>query len=428
MFSRKKISEIVADYLEALRLFDRNVRLILVSMALFGFTFFGVFATLFNLYLLRLGLGPEFIGLINGVAGLTYGFSCLPAGVLGRRLGARRVMTAGMGMLVIGLASASLTDLIPAWQRGWVLATYILAHLGFALYFVNIAPVLMAFTDPQERDHVFSTEFALLPLGAFVGSLAGGLLPGGFAKISSASLDNPAPYRLTLLAASLCLTSAIWTLWAVRKVSPQAMHKQESNQGTVSYALFVVIGLFYLLWMMGEQGIRIFFNVYLDASLDVPTAQIGVLLAASQLLSVPAALVMPLLSARWGQEHSIVVTALGMGLSILAVGLIPHRMAAGLGYVAMAAMAAITRPAIMAFSQRQVVPEWRSVMSGSISMIAGLGTSAASTAAGYVVSMHGYGALFLASSGIVAAGVLLFWGYFCALGRKRVHRCQAVGQ
>lgn len=412
-----------ANYLKALRLFSYNVRLVLVSIALSGFTFFGVFATLFNLYLLRLGHGPEFIGLINGVAWLAYGLSCLPAGALGRRFGARRVMVAGTGVLVAGLVLVSLVELLPGtWQRGWVLTTYVLAHFGFALYFVNVAPVLMASTGPEERAHAFSTEFALMPLGGFAGSLVGGLLPGLFARISSEALERPAPYRHALLAASLCLTLAIWTLWAVRGVSPEKPQEQESEQGAASHALFIVMGLFYFLWIVGEQGIRTFFNVYLDASLGVPTAQIGALLATAQLLSVPAALIMPVLSARWGQERSIVLAALGMGLGILALAVIPHQAAVSLGYLTMTAMAAITRPAIMVLRQQLVTPEWRPVMSGSISMIAGLGTSAAATAAGCVISTHGYGVLFLACTGAIAVGTLLFWGYFHVARRELARR------
>jgi len=50
-----------------------------------GFTAWGgLFATLFNLYLLRLGYGPEVIGRINGIGSLAFGVLCLPAGGSGR--------------------------------------------------------------------------------------------------------------------------------------------------------------------------------------------------------------------------------------------------------------------------------------------------------------------------------------------------------
>jgi hypothetical protein len=45
---------------------DRNVRLFLISAALVGMTVLGgIFGVLFNLFILRLGFGTEFVGLVN---------------------------------------------------------------------------------------------------------------------------------------------------------------------------------------------------------------------------------------------------------------------------------------------------------------------------------------------------------------------------
>jgi len=75
-------------YLSAFRLFSRDARLYLMTAALFGFTVFGgIYAVLLNLYLLRLGYGPQFVGLINGTGQLAFAIFCLPAGALGRRWG-----------------------------------------------------------------------------------------------------------------------------------------------------------------------------------------------------------------------------------------------------------------------------------------------------------------------------------------------------
>ena len=53
----------------------------LVTAALFGFAIFGgIYTTLLNLYLLRLGFGPQEAGLINGWGQLAFGVVALPAG------------------------------------------------------------------------------------------------------------------------------------------------------------------------------------------------------------------------------------------------------------------------------------------------------------------------------------------------------------
>lgn len=55
-------------YIAVLRRFNLNVRLFLVGAAIIGLTNFGgIFAALFNLYLLRLGYGTQFIGTVNAI-------------------------------------------------------------------------------------------------------------------------------------------------------------------------------------------------------------------------------------------------------------------------------------------------------------------------------------------------------------------------
>ena len=75
-----------ANYVKALRLFGRDVRLYLITAALVGFCWQGIYVVLFNLYLLRLGYGPEFVGLVGAVGLLAYAVLSLPAGALGRLL------------------------------------------------------------------------------------------------------------------------------------------------------------------------------------------------------------------------------------------------------------------------------------------------------------------------------------------------------
>ena len=69
----------VTTYLQKLHLFSRDVRLYLSTAVLIGLSYFGIQAVLFNLYLLRLGYGPEFIGLVNAAGAVAFSVFCLPA-------------------------------------------------------------------------------------------------------------------------------------------------------------------------------------------------------------------------------------------------------------------------------------------------------------------------------------------------------------
>ncbi|MFQ5794339.1 MAG: MFS transporter [Candidatus Bipolaricaulia bacterium] len=102
-------------YLHTLRLFSRDVRLYLITTVLLGFTIFGgIYSVLLNLYLLRLGYGPEFVGLFNAVGLLTFAVFSLPAGALGGRWGSRRTLIAGLGLTSVGLGVLPLAEFIPS--------------------------------------------------------------------------------------------------------------------------------------------------------------------------------------------------------------------------------------------------------------------------------------------------------------------------
>ena len=88
----------MSSYFKVLRQFNRDVWLNLVAWALLAFAYFGVQAVIFNLYLLRLGYGPEFIGLVIGVGQLAGALCSLPAGMIGTRLGPRRALLLGLSI------------------------------------------------------------------------------------------------------------------------------------------------------------------------------------------------------------------------------------------------------------------------------------------------------------------------------------------
>ena len=106
----------MANYLSKLR-FNRDVWLVLITWALMGFAYTGVFLVLFNLYLLRLGYGPEFVGIVNGV-GLIAALVSLPAGALGKRWGSRRLLCLWAGARISELAGRDVRGNLDGKRRG----------------------------------------------------------------------------------------------------------------------------------------------------------------------------------------------------------------------------------------------------------------------------------------------------------------------
>ncbi|NLT42653.1 MAG: MFS transporter, partial [Anaerolineae bacterium] len=157
-------------YLHTVRRFGRDARLAFATGALLWFSVFGIYSVLFNLYILRLGFGPEFVGLANAGGLLSGALFSLPAGELGRRWGSRRAMIAGLILAVVGHGLVPLAEILPpALQPAWVLLSYFAGCLGaLAVYMVNVTPYLMGVTAPHQHNHAFSLLSAIPTAAAFL--------------------------------------------------------------------------------------------------------------------------------------------------------------------------------------------------------------------------------------------------------------------
>ncbi len=404
----------VTTYLHMLRLFSRDVRMYLLTSALLGLSYFGFMAVLLNLYLLRLGYGPAFIGLVNGSTALAFAASSLLAGAIGSRWGYRRTVVVGIGMVSAGVILLPLAEFLPeAWRNSGILIIRLGGGFGFALYSVNANPYLVAATTPAERNYVFSIQVALLSLAGFAGNLVAGMMPTFFATRLNLPLDHPAPYRYPLIIAGVLLMPAVVALFTTQEISGEDQPADiDQKTSAAPYLIIAFLALTGLFRMAGEGAARAFFNVYLDAGLGVSTATIGILTAISQILATPSALVAPLLVMHAGKVRTIVLATLGIAASLLLMALIPHWVGIGLGFMGVISMLSITR-AVTSVLQMEIVPaDWRATTSGLTSMAMGMGFSSITLGGGYIISALGYRSLFLIGAGMATTSALLFWAYF----------------
>jgi len=408
-------------YWQTLRTFNRDARLLLVSHFLIGLSYSGIYVVLFNLYLLRLDYGTEFIGLINGIAIMLHAFFCLPAGILGGRWGTRRTVVIGALIAGVGLLLAPLGEFIPqSWQAIWFTSTYTLAWLGASFYLVNHTPFLISVTAPGARNHVFSLLTALLGTATFLGSLLGGALPGFFGVLLQIPADQSAVYRASLVVGGVIFLLAVPVLLQTRASTIEQRVAPSTAVAVNAYTGIALFAFGALLRVASEGAGKSFFTVYLNTILQLPTATIGLLVAVGQLLAIPAALLMPLLVGRWGRERTIGLATAGMALSLIPMALIAHWLVAALSYMTLIALAAIARPAFLVYSQESVPAGWRATMSGAVTMANGVSMGGMAIGGGYLIAGLGYTTLFGLGATLTAAGAF-FFAVFLTGASRRLH-------
>jgi MFS family permease len=410
----------IADYARTLRGFSRDVRLYLFTAALLGFTAFGgIYPVLFNLYLLRLGYGPDFVGLINSVGGLAFAIFGLPAGLISARWGGRQTMIAGLSVSVLAFAVLPLGELLPGTLRSaWLLGAYLTRAIGFALYWVNARPFLMSATRDEERSHVYSVQSAIFPLTGFAGSLIAGTLPGFFASLLNVPLSDPAPYRYPLWFVALILLPGLIALSTIGEFDTGQKRGSQQRAGKLPWVPIGLLSLALMLQGTGQGATMSFYNVYLDGSLQISTQMIGAISAVSQLMSTVASLSVPLLADRFSNDRIFTWSSIGAALCLLPLSLVPHWVAAALSYLSAMALYSISFPAMNLYQMELVEPQWRTAMSGTTAMAMGLSYSATSYAGGHAIQIWGYRPFFFTGATLSLIGALAFRVIFGPTGAK----------
>lgn len=183
------------------------------------------------------------------------------------------------------------------------------------------------------------------------------------------------------------------------------------GDGRVPLAPLTFFGLVTFLGATGEGVVRTFFNVYLDMGLGVTPAAIGTIMGAAQLLPIGAALASPILVARWGTGNALVVGLLGMGIFLVPLAAIPLVWVAGIAYMGIIAMIALSSPVRDLFGQEIVSAPWRTTSQSAATIGLALGWATAGIAGGALIKASGFGALYFAGALAALLGVGLLVGY-----------------
>jgi MFS family permease len=390
--------------------FSRDAKLLSVVSGMFAISFYGIYALLSVLYVLRLGYGPTYVGWFSAAGSLSYMAMSLPSGALSSRLGTRRLMLIGGFLTAAGMSVLPLAELLHSSFRDlWPIVAQVIRTTGWSMLNVNVVPALMAATTPENRSDAYAWNGASRGLGTFLGTIVGGLLPGLLAGALGQNLDLPGPYRVSLwVGGAICLIGLvpIVLIQETGQVTAQA-----SEQAHAPFPLLFVG------WIIAHVGLshggwatcQAFCNAYMDADLRLPASTIGLIASAGQFVAILAPLLAPRLAARRGLGWTMMVSALGIALSLVPLAWISNWAAAGLGRLGVAVMSAIWLPALQVFQMEQVEGHWRSLAYGAVSTAMALSFSSVSIAGGYIASATGYSNVFWLGATLSAAGSVAMW-------------------
>jgi MFS family permease len=345
----------------------------------------------------------------------------------------------GLGSTLLGTTLLPLAEYGPtSWQAGWFIATYALILTGFSLFFVNAAPFLMTVVERERQAHAFAMQTALLALAAFVGSLFGGGLPGVIATKYGFTLDDPQPYRYTLMVVSLVVLAAfLVALTMVRQPEQDGDDPQVNDAiATPKYMLagftrtvVVLIGIMSLVRFLQVAGLAttsVYFNVYLDTQHAMTPTAIGTIASIGRLIAVPTVLLAPRLIRRTSTGYVAMWASLATALCLLPIALAPTWWSASLGYISALAMTNLRYAAFIVYIMVLVPRRQQAVMAGAGEAAAGFSFALVALVGGYLVDWSGFRELFLFGAMLSGLGTLVFWLHLRGNTTRKAARLRPV--
>lgn len=353
----------LTGYVTKIRHFSHNARAYLAYYFLLS-VHLGIYGVIYNLYILRLGIHEDMLGLMLCIVFISTGLAAVPAASVCDRLGRKYTL-----LFSIIVTSSALLLLYTVTSLNWLLVLSALYGIGTAFYTVAGSPFLMENSTPDERMHLFSVNSAFSQVAYIVGCMAGGSMPNILSWMGFDIL-SPEIYRYTLfLSLAVIALSAIPILYMNEAVKrPRPIKRFEvlgsAVRSTKVQKLIIINGLVGI----GAGMIVPFFNVYFHNLLSATTDQIGMIFSAGELVMIVGLMIIPLIVERFGKIQTIAFTELASIPFLILLAFVTNIYVAAFAYIMRMTLMNMANPAINNFNMELVSDEQRATVSSLTSM------------------------------------------------------------
>ncbi len=347
-------------YASKLRRFNPNARKYLLFVFLTTLNA-GIYGVIFNLYILRLGFGEDFLGLILSISATSMGLFSIPAAFVCDRLGRKRTL-----LLSSVLSAISLFFLYNTTTPELLVLFSLASGMASALGLVTGSTFLLENSTKEERMYLFSMSSLIYTFSLLSGNMLGGFLPDILADLISAQSGSAISYRLTLY------VSLVATVASLLPLAYVAEKNSEENNGIrgqlhIYRSIFkskVVrqMTLFYCLYGIGWGTSLPYFNVYFDTVLGASANQIGIFFSVSQVFMILGYFLVPVLTERTGKVRLVSIVQILSIPFLLMFVLTNNLLIAVIGFVMRYMLMNMANPILNSFKLEIVQPEERSMI------------------------------------------------------------------
>jgi len=269
----------------------------------------GMLTPILPLYAASFGASYGLIGLVLGSRGLGTILGDLPAGMLIRRVGQRRLMM--IGLVCIALCGLAMSTA----QALWMLILYgLLEGMGGALWNISRHAYLNDAAPPGQRGRAIATFGGIFRTGNLIGQALGGLLAAG--------LGLRAPFAVyAVIALVTLLFPAFFGKDGTHHLAHKAGHGHHVNLWHVirdNYKVLLSAGVGQLFAQMIRSGRNIVVPLYGADVLGLSVQSVGLVMSISStidaLMFFPAGFIMDRFGRKYAYVSCFLIQGIGMAL------------------------------------------------------------------------------------------------------------------
>jgi MFS family permease len=409
----------VGSFVRRVRGYDRDIKLYFVYTLAANIAI-GVFALVFNLYLLQLGKEEDFIGLFNAIQTLAMAATAALLGRLIGRFGLWLVVTGGLAFYLVSsvlLASITLAPALLALSAIWGAST--------SMVFTSVMPFVVELTRRRQRQEVAALTMSLVSLSTTIGSLIGGWTPLLLHTVFGIERPSEAAFRGTMIFGIAVAGLALIPLFMMS--SARRQRKPTTAAGSVDddepetdappkeirtrMIVYVAVGG---LMALGGGAVFPFYNVYLS-SIGASAALIGIIFALAWTIAAVVGLWSPWISAKLGSQAGSVIVRLIPVPLFLVMAISPVLGIAIMAHLVRVSSITASWSMESSFISDVLPQRVRYSVFGYRSAAWNLGFSLSSFVAGGVIVRYGYGPTFVTYALAMTAAMGLYFFYFRGL-------------
>lgn len=370
---------------------------------------YGFIAVILGLYLATIGLNDIQIGLLLSLTLFGDALVSLPITIIADRIGRRRMLMIGAGLMIFAGGVFALTNNITLLTIAAIIGTISPSGNEVGPFLAIEQAALPQTTTDKQRTQVFAWYALLGSVATGLGSLCGGILAQTLQTAGRTALES---YQVVIL--GYALMGAV-LLFLFTRLSP-AVEITRTDSAPTLKSLFGlnrsrrIVYRLSLLFMIdafaGGLVVQSFVALWFNRRFGVDTAVIGAIYLGANLFAGLSALAAARVAARYGLVNTMVFTHVPSNILLILVPVMPTLPFAITMLLARFSISQMDVPTRQSYTVAVVNPEERSAANGVTSLAR---TTASALSPGVTGALFNLGGIGLSIPFFLAGGLKLIY-------------------